>query len=78
MQSPRIEWVFALTNLAALDHLRAHGEADGDTLSEVIDEAIKATRHGDLIFTVALFADAEAFRRHILCPVPQGSSQPIR
>ena len=67
MQSPPLELVLDLAHMAARNLLRAQGEADFDTISEVTRDAVdRLGDAGPLIFTAALFAGAECFRRHIL------------
>lgn len=66
MQSPRAEWTLGIVYLVVLDWLRARGEADDDTLSEVIRNGCHVeTRTGRAAFTVTLAAGAVAFHRHI-------------
>jgi hypothetical protein len=66
MQSPPVEWTLGIGYLALLDYLRARGEADDDTLSEVVRNLVRRHPAGDVAFTVVLFAGAELLRRHIL------------
>ena len=66
MQSPPAEWTILIGSLAALDYVRSRGEADHDTLSEVVRNAVYRHDAGPLLFTVALFGGAELLRRHIL------------
>jgi hypothetical protein len=66
MQSPPVEWVVGIGYLAAIDYIRSRGEADGDTLSEVVRTFVRRHPSGDALFTVAVFAGAEILRRHIL------------
>ena len=66
MQSPPLEWAALIGSLAAIDYLRSRGDADQDTLSEVVRGVVRRHPRGDLIFGIGLFAAAEAFRRHIV------------
>ena len=66
MNSPPVEWTLGIAYFGVLDFLRSRGEADGDTLSEVVRSAVRSHPSGDLLFTVALYAGAELLRRHIL------------
>lgn len=68
MQSPPVEWTIGIGYLALLDYLRSRGEADDDTLSECVRNAVRRHPRGDVAFTVALFVGAELLRRHILRP----------
>ena len=68
MQSPPLEWTLAIGHLAALDYIRARGEADSDTLSEVIRGYVDSHPAGRAIFTTALTGAAVIFWRHILRP----------
>jgi hypothetical protein len=66
MQSPPIEWALAIGYLGVLDYLRSRGEADADTLSEVVRDAVYRHRHGKAAFTVGLAVGAVALHRHIV------------
>lgn len=66
MQSPPVEWTLGIGYLAALDAIRAHGEADNDTLSEVVRGIVRAHPRGPLLFTATLALGAAALHRHIL------------
>lgn len=66
MQSPPIELVLDVVHLGARNLIRDVGEADEDTISEITRGLVRRLPHGELIFTVVLFAGAELFRRHIL------------
>ena len=68
MQSPPLEWTLGIGYLAILDYLRSRGEADDDTLSEVVRNTVRRHPRGEQAFTVALIAGAYALRRHILKP----------
>lgn len=66
MQSPRAEWTLGIVYLVILDWLRARGEADDDTLSEVIRNGCRVeTRTGWWTFTGVLAAGGLIFHRHI-------------
>lgn len=66
MRSPRAEWVLFAAHFAILDYLRARGEADQDTLSEVCRDGFRVdTPRGWWTFTAGLAASAVAFHRHI-------------
>lgn len=62
MQSPPLEWTLAIANLAALDYLRARGDADADTLSECVRPW--AERH-PVAFTAACVAVPAWFWCHV-------------
>jgi hypothetical protein len=66
MNSPPLEWTMGIGYLAVLDYVRSRGDADGDTLSEVVRDAVRRHPRGEQAFTVALFAGAYILRRHIL------------
>ncbi len=69
MKSPRAEWVLGIGYLAAVDVIRAKGEADGDTLSEVLRDLIARTPCGRPLFVAALVAGGVAFHHHIDHPL---------
>lgn len=69
MQSPRIEWTMEAIRLFGLDYLRARGEADGDTASEVVRELVAAHPHGRRLLAAALVAGGVIFYRHIVDPL---------
>lgn len=69
MQSPPMEWTLAIGHLAALDYLRARGDADHDTLSEVIRNIVARIPHGEAAFTAVLIGGVFCFRWHILKPL---------
>lgn len=69
MHSPPIEWTLFVGNLAVVDYLRSRGEADHDTLSEVVRNGVEKVPHGEALFTVAVISGAVWFRRHILRPL---------
>jgi hypothetical protein len=73
MQSPRAEYLLFGAGFAAFDYMRARGEADGDTLSEVTRDLVARHPHGPAIFTVLLFGACAGFRRHILGPLREAS-----
>ena len=69
MQSPRAEWLLGIGHLAVLDYLRARGEPDHDTLSEVTRELVAAHPHGRRLFAATLAAGALVFYKHIFDPL---------
>lgn len=69
MQSPPAEWVLGIAYLGLLDYMRARGEADGDTLSEVTRDLVARHPRGEVLFTAALLVGAMAFRSHIVKPL---------
>lgn len=66
MHSPRIEWTLGVGYLAVLDYVRARGEADGDTASEVIRELMDRHPLGRVAFTATYTAGAIALWRHLV------------
>lgn len=67
MQSPPLELVLDVCHIGARNLLRAQGEADADTISEITRGLVDRLGDlGPLAFTVAVFGVAECFRRHIL------------
>jgi hypothetical protein len=66
MQSPPVEWTLGIGYLALLDYLRSRGDADGDTLSEVVRDAMRKHPQGERIFTAGLIVGAFALREHII------------
>lgn len=69
MQSAPTEWLLFGAHLIALDVIRARGEADHDTASEVVRALVARHRLGPAIFTTALAGGALWFHRHILGPL---------
>lgn len=69
MQSPPAEWVLGLSYLALLDYLRARGDADGDTLSEVVRDLVARHPRGETIFTGVVVLGGYALHRHIVNPL---------
>lgn len=69
MKSPPAEWALGIGYLAALDLLRAHGEADQDTLSEVIRVAVDRHPLGRHALAFGLAAGSIAFFHHIVDPL---------
>ena len=69
MQSPGIEWVLLGAYATAVDAIRAHGDADHDTLSEVLRDLIDRTPYGRAWFVAALVAGGVAFHHHIDHPL---------
>lgn len=65
MNSPKAEWTVLIGALALIDYLRARGEADQDTISEVVRDLTRRHPRGDLIFGAALTGGAAWFYRHI-------------
>lgn len=65
MHSPPVEWTAGIAYLVFIDYIRARGEADGDTLSEVVRDHMDRTPHGRAIFTAGLVAGALVLHRHI-------------
>ena len=65
MQSPRVEWVLGIGYLAAVDLIRARGEADGDTLSECTRDLIERHPAGRAAFTLGYIVGAVALWRHL-------------
>lgn len=65
MQSPPAEWAVGIGYLAVVDYLRSRGPADGDTLSEVVREAIYRHPLGKPLGTVAFVGGAAVLYRHI-------------
>lgn len=66
MHSPKAEWSLLAAYFVVLDVMRARGEADADTLSEVIRQGCRVdTTRGRLAFTAGLAASAVVFHRHI-------------
>lgn len=67
MQSPSLELVLDVAHIASRNLLRARGEADQDTISEVCRGVVdRLGDAGPLVLTAALYGGVEAFRRHIL------------
>ena len=69
MHSPPLEWSLAVGHLLVLDAIRARGDADLDTASEVVRSLVARHRLGPAIFTTALAGGALWFHRHILGPL---------
>jgi hypothetical protein len=69
MQSPSAEWTLAIGHLAVLDYLRARGDADHDTISEVTRNLVARHPRGEAIFTAALIGGALWFHAHIVRPL---------
>lgn len=71
MKSPPAEWALGIGYLAAIDLVRAHGEADDDTLSEVIRGHVARHPHGERLFAAVLLASGLWFHRHIVNPLKE-------
>lgn len=71
MKSPAAEWTLGIAYLGTLDLLRARGEADDDTLSEVIRGLVARHPLGSHALAVALAAGSVAFHRHIVNPLKE-------
>lgn len=69
MKSPAVEWTLGIGYLAFLDYVRARGEADGDTASEVVRELVARHPIGRPAFAAVVAAGAYAFHRHIVNPL---------
>lgn len=69
MQSPRAEWALGIGYLVAVDIIRAHGEADHDTLSEVVRDLVERHPLGSQILGASLAFGGWAFHRHIVNPL---------
>ena len=67
MQSPPLELVLDVLHIGSRNLIRNLGDPDQDTISEITRGVVDRLGDvGPLAFTVALFAGAEGFRRHIL------------
>lgn len=71
MKSPAVEWTLGIAYLGTLDVLRARGEADDDTLSEVIRAAVAGHPLGQPVLAAALAVGSIAFYRHIVDPLKE-------
>jgi len=69
MQSPPTEWLLFGAHFVALDWLRAKGDADHDTLSEVVRNAVAKHPRGRAMFTAALAVGAVVLHEHIVRPL---------
>lgn len=69
MQSPPAEWLIFGAHFAALDYLRSKGDADHDTLSEVVRNAVARHPMGRRCFRVALVVGAVVLHEHIDRPL---------
>ena len=74
MKSPAAEWVLGIGYLAVLDGIRAHGEADEDTLSEVVRGYVARHPSGQRIFATVLLAGGIGLYRHIVNPINKEKS----
>lgn len=64
MQSPPLELVLDVAHLATRNLLRNTGDADGDTISEIIRARVYSRPWGPAAFLLAL----ALFAKHILKP----------
>lgn len=71
MQSPPKEWLLFGIHAALLDYMRAKGDADSDTLSEVVRNAVARHPHGRVVFTAGLAVGAVVLHEHIVRPLRQ-------
>lgn len=69
MQSPPKEWLLFGAHFAALDYLRAKGDPDHDTLSEVVRNAVAKHPRGRVVFTAVLAVGAVVLHEHIVRPL---------
>jgi hypothetical protein len=69
MQNPAAEWGLAIGHLAVLDYLRSIGDADHDTLSEVVRNTVSRHPRGRLMFAGALTVGAVVLHEHIVRPL---------
>lgn len=69
MQSPPTEWTLWAAHIGAVNLLRNQGEADGDTISENIRNAVERMPFGKTLFTAGLAAAAAGFWVHIVGPL---------
>lgn len=65
MQSPPAEWALGIGYLAVLDYVRSRGDADGDTLSEVVRGYVDRHPAGRPAFAAALTTGSLILYRHI-------------
>lgn len=71
MKSPAAEWVLGIGYLGVLDAIRAHGEADQDTLSEVVRDLVARHPHGHRIFAALLLIGGVGLFKHIVDPLKE-------
>ena len=71
MKSPAAEWTLGIGYLAVLDLIRAHGEADADTLSEVLRNLVARHPNGERLFAAGLLVGSIALYRHIVDPLKE-------
>jgi hypothetical protein len=69
MQSPPKEWLLFGAHFVALDYLRSLGDADHDTLSEVVRNTVAAHPRGRLLFAAALAVGGIVLHEHIVRPL---------
>jgi hypothetical protein len=65
MQSPPLEWTIFAAHFAVLDYIRARGDADKDTASEVVRDLIDRHPAGRIVGTAVYATGAVALYRHI-------------
>ena len=71
MKSPPVEWALGIGYLAAIDIIRAKGDPDDDTLSEIIRGHVARHPHGERLFAAALLATGIWFHHHITSPLKE-------
>lgn len=70
MQSPPLELVLDVVHLGTRNLVRARGDADEDTISEITrGVVVRLGRWGPPLLTVSLYGICEIYRRHILNPL---------
>ena len=69
MQSPSVEWALFVGHFAVLDWIRSRGDADHDTLSEVVRNTVARHPRGRKLFRLALVAGAVVIHEHIDRPL---------
>lgn len=65
MQSPPLELVLDVVHLGTRNLVRARGEADEDTISEITRGVVYRLPHGEALLAVALAVGGVGFWRHI-------------
>lgn len=71
MKSPPVEWALGIGYLAAIDIIRAKGDPDDDTLSEIIRGHVDRHPHGERLFAAALLTAGIWFHHHITSPLKE-------